>query len=515
MPNVNLDALIPREDFDVTEPITTVNTSKDTVSINDLKENDFFFSALRKPDFQRETNEWDSKRILSLIQSFVEGDLIPSLILWRSKNGFIFVIDGSHRLSALAAWINNDYGDGDISKQFYEDVIPEKQITIANRTRELIRKKIGLFADYELARTSPEKVPHYVAERANNLAAAAIRLQWVQGDSSKAEASFLKINQQGTPIDPTELRVIKGRKYPNAIAARAIIRSGKGHKYWSDFSEEKQQEIQEIAKDINKLLFNPDVGSPIKTMDLPIGGRLYAQQSLPLVLDFINIVNEIQIDNAGQQKDVDGSVTIKYLIRGKRIAQRINSSHAGSLGLHPLVYFYAINGHHKIASFFAVTALVMYLEKNNSYNRFTTVREKFEKLLIQSDYLVQQIVRKFRSAQDSYLHVRDFYLACMENLLDNKSIDDAVSTVINSKFNYLKPSIPTVEPEIKDFSKETKSEAFIREALKNGIRCKICGGYLHTNAISVDHIIRKEDGGSDLVENAQLAHPYCNTTFKN
>ncbi|MBH8564682.1 HNH endonuclease [Nostoc sp. CENA67] len=44
---------------------------------------------------------------------------------------------------------------------------------------------------------------------------------------------------------------------------------------------------------------------------------------------------------------------------------------------------------------------------------------------------------------------------------------------------------------------------------------KICGASLHINSISVDHIKRKVDGGLGTLDNAQLTHPFCNTTVKN
>src|SRR5260370_40967135 len=112
---VNIDALIPRDDFDeTTAQSRPAGNRKDKLAVNDLLKGEFFYGALRKPDFQRETSEWDPNKILNLIESFVTGDLIPAIILWQSKiSNLTFVIDGSHRLSALAAWINNDYGDGD------------------------------------------------------------------------------------------------------------------------------------------------------------------------------------------------------------------------------------------------------------------------------------------------------------------------------------------------------------------------------------------------------------------
>ncbi|MFZ2197889.1 MAG: HNH endonuclease signature motif containing protein, partial [Thermodesulfovibrionales bacterium] len=64
------------------------------------------------------------------------------------------------------------------------------------------------------------------------------------------------------------------------------------------------------------------------------------------------------------------------------------------------------------------------------------------------------------------------------------------------------------------FNVETKSAAFLRDALKEPLRCGICGGLIHFNSISFDHIRRKEDGGLGTVDNAQLSHPFCNTTLK-
>jgi 5-methylcytosine-specific restriction endonuclease McrA len=31
----------------------------------------------------------------------------------------------------------------------------------------------------------------------------------------------------------------------------------------------------------------------------------------------------------------------------------------------------------------------------------------------------------------------------------------------------------------------------------------------------MDHIHRKQDGGSDEAKNLQITHPYCNSTIKN
>lgn len=55
MPNVNLDALISREDFEVVETNSRVSSFNQNVGVKDLERGEFFYAGLRKPDFQRET----------------------------------------------------------------------------------------------------------------------------------------------------------------------------------------------------------------------------------------------------------------------------------------------------------------------------------------------------------------------------------------------------------------------------------------------------------------------------
>lgn len=514
---VNLDAIILREDFEIIDNQNQgIGRSKDTLSIGDLRRDAFFFSSLRKPDFQRETSEWEGAKICDLIQSYLDEDLIPALILWRSASGLIFVIDGSHRISALAAWINDDYGDGYISKLFYDSRIPDDQLEVAQRVRTLVNRKIGPFEDYILASSHPDKVRPDIKDRARKLGALAIQLQWVAGSSKKAEDSFFKINQKASPIDQTEIRILEARKKPHGIAARAIMRSGRGHKFWSNFSSENQSRIEELAREIHDTLFSPPLQNPIKTLDLPIGGKQNSATALSLVLDFIMIVNNVN-NKSNIPDDPDGKQTINYLINCKNTVRIINSSHQSSLGLHPIVYFYSQEGRHKIASFFAVTALIMDLERKNQFKEFIRVRQSFEEILLKYEDFTQQIVRHYRSAINSYVATKDFYLSCISKLQDGNPIEVVISEVMKEpEFKFLKtPSGPDEFEHSPDFSREIKSKAFIKAALDGAVRCNICNGLLHKNSISIDHIIRKEDGGRGDSDNAQITHPYCNSTVKN
>jgi|SRR3989344_816393 len=520
MSKVNLDALIPREDFEIKDSFDQ-NTGRNitTIKLEDLKKGAFFFSSVRKPDFQRETNEWDSEKIITLIESFIDGDLIPAIILWNNAKSYTFVIDGSHRLSALAAWVNDDYGDGQLSKAFYDGIIPEEQIKIAEKTRAVIRKQIGTYSDYELALTHPEKVKIEIKQKVHTLGRLALQLQWVDGDAIKAEDSFFKINRQAAPINPTELKLLKARKKPNGLAARAIIRSGTGHKYWSKFSTEKQQEIEKLAKEINELFFIPPLKLPIKTLDLPIAGRIYSAQALPIILNFINIVNSLGSDDNNIPDDTTGEFTIEYLKKCRKIALKLNSNDSSSLGLHPAIYLYSKEGRYKIVSFYAITALLLEFENNIQLTKdFISVRSSFEDILLTYDYFIPQIVRKYRQGTSGYIYVKDFLLILIKKLLEKNSKVDLISDLHKEPtYNYLTTQIETNEDlnSEQDFSREIKSATFMKEAIANALKCSICNGYLHKNSISIDHIIRKQDGGNRSPDNAQLTHPFCNTTYKN
>jgi hypothetical protein len=189
MSKINLDALIPREDFEISGTFNSGNL-KNQISISDLTSN-FFYPFLRKPDFQRETSEWDAKKISDFIESFIFGDLIPSIILWRSKTGLFFVIDGAHRLSALMSWIYDDYGDGEISQKYYDGNIAEEYKKIADQTRKSLNKKLGSYKDIINSMNTANSNQALIA-KAKNLGAFSIQVQWVDGDSKKAENSFLK-----------------------------------------------------------------------------------------------------------------------------------------------------------------------------------------------------------------------------------------------------------------------------------------------------------------------------------
>lgn len=523
MKNVTLDALIPREDFEIIDELENSNISrnKSTLSIEDLSFDSFFFSALRKPDFQRETNEWSPEKICGFIESFVKGELVPAIILWKHKNGYIFVIDGSHRLSALGAWINDDYGDNDISLNYYEKFIPQEQKEIAEYTRKLVNEKIGSFKDYQRARRNSEGIPQYILDNVKNLGAIALQIQWVEGDSTTAEKSFLKINQSATPISNAELELIQSRRMPYAIAARAIMRAGKGHNYWSIFDSEVQKNIKNIAGNIHQILFSGDNFSESSNLsNLPIGGNFASTSTLDLINQTVKISNNID-EKTDYEVDNDGSKTFKYLKNTLELLQLVHSKEKFSLGLHPFVYFYSNIGKHKIASYYGILELFYRLKTQKKISEFCKVRYKFEQILLKYEFLIQQIVRKWRQSKRGYKEVADYFeqIITLLNQTPNAPIETIIDDLVKiSKFNYLKIAIidNTSNPtNRKDFSRGEKFQIKVNTLIKGIPLCPICNGYIDMNSSSIDHIQRKRDGGIAEINNGQVTHIYCNTTLKN
>ena len=156
------------------------------------------------------------------------------------------------------------------------------------------------------------------------------------------------------------------------------------------------------------------------------------------------------------------------------------------------------------------------LEKTKSFPKFIKVRKDFEWVIWQDD-MIPQIVRS-SSAVKAREKVKDFFLQIINKLSEGVDKKNVMKGIVSEKsFGSLKRKTKpnTSETESKDFSRETKSAAYIRDALPGSLRCKICDGYLPSGFNSIDHKVRKADGGLGTLNNAQLTHPYCNTTYKN
>ena len=514
---VNLDALIPREDFALAgdEVAPSLSVSQ-TLSVGDLEGGKVLSGVLRKPDFQRETAAWGPDKVAGLVKSFVNEDLIPSIILWRSqRSGNIFVIDGAHRLSALKAWVLDDYGDKSRSIEFFADLIPDEQARAADRTRRLIEVQVGSYQSLKTAILNPDLTPPEKLRLAKQVAVGAIQVQWVTGDASKAEQSFLTINQEAAYIDKTELAMLKARRKPNALATRAFIRAGTGHKYWSTFDAKTQNQIEALAREVYNALFRPTLETPIKTTDLPVAGRGYSAGSVSMVFELVNYLNKVRADSVDAiPDDEDGSATIRFMREVKKAAQLISGQYPGSLGLSPVVYFYSATGRFQPTAFLAAIAFARELADKKRLNKFTGGRSRFEDFLVQHRNFINQVVRKYGSSRRGLEPLLNLYRLVYEGIAADGTDDHIVATLKeHPQLSFLsdESEVPTTGAR---FSNETKSSAYLRQAIESELRCGICHARLHTKSISIDHKERQEDGGLGSADNAQLSHPYCNSGYK-
>lgn len=527
---VNLDALIRREDFEVALDRRVQSLDEaDKLKIVELEADSLMYKLIRKPDFQRTTAHWSPVKVANFIESFLAGDLIPALILWQSNaSGSIFVIDGAHRLSALIAWVHDDYGDRNISQLFFEGYIPPEQKQAADETRNIIATRIGSYTEIKHAlNPSPER-----ARFAGTLAASGVTLQWVRGDATRAEKSFHTINTEQTPIGDLEVRLIRDRRCANAIAARALVSAGTGQYSRSSFTEQNKGQIRTLAKSIYDDLFVPPLETPIKTLDLPVAGRSYSFDSFKLILDVIEFLNQPATENGKKSKakklpkksdiltptmeaDADGSATVTFLTNFKRVSSQIAGNSSGSLGLHPAVYFYSATGAYQPTAFLAAIGFVQDMARQQEFIAFTEHRYAFEELLLKYKHFINEIARKYGSGHRGLAALSKLFRYLFEGVKTGHTEVEIVPVLIeDERLKFLKPIIDVDKGTKTKFPSERKSAVFLKQALDKALRCEICKARVHKNSMNIDHILRREDGGNANVENGQVTHPYCNHGYK-
>lgn len=467
---VNLDAMIQREDFAREATEGSASEMIRELKVTDLVPDHPIRRQLRKPEFQRETNHWKPEQVVRLLTSFIDGDVIPSIILWRTTN-YIFVIDGAHRLSALCAWISDDYGQGVLSNAFYAGEISREQRRIAERVRNAVNSAIGSYAD--LNALIGKSVSGQAGKRAGGMSTRPIVVQQVYGTPKVAEDSFFAINTQGTPLDDTEKLLIENRRKPIAIAARAIIRAGRGHAYWSNFNQQNQVVITDTASELYRIIFEPQITTPLKTLDVPHAGPASPVEALAMLIDFLIVCNSSlpgDLDNvAAYPNDETGEQTIDILRAGLRVANRITGNSAESLGLHPAVYFMNEQGKHSRFLFLGMVATISDKLRNNDsawFRKFTEARSVIEKFLIEHKSLIGIVLQNLNKTARTR-RMRDMFNFMVKNFSDGRTIDaDTVVAQLGLSHRIYDVTTTARSP---DFSEETRSAFFLSRADCEGV----------------------------------------------
>ena len=261
-----------------------------------------FTPYLKKPDFQRATWSWSPIECVDLLEAVLYEQVVPSIILWKSPEGYLYVLDGGHRVSVLLAWVEDDWGDR--RSVNYKDAGTEKEIVrAAKEVRELIRERgIGNYKDYRLANSrfrgfekegkNPkdfmDSTELKYAERMRQLITAKVGFPvlWVRGNYEIAEKSFLKINSTGKQLSNWETKLVENRRSSFARTVMALTQISSPEHCWTfDDPEVKQnnilrnevKEILEKVESLHKILFDPSYEKPIKDSRQPLMTFPYTQ----------------------------------------------------------------------------------------------------------------------------------------------------------------------------------------------------------------------------------------------
>jgi len=403
----------------------------------------------------------------------------------------------------------------------------DEQRKVAQKVRTLVRKEIGTYAEFSglvgQAVSDPIK-----ARRLASIGKESVIIQWVTAATPEAaEASFFKINQAAQPIDPVERRILQSRTSPNAIAARCIVRGGSGHKYWSAFTQPVQDEIEKIGAKLYGDLYSPPHKQPVTSADQPIAGQGY--NALPFVFDLVSVANGLRIPNTNSAKkmddalppDADGSKTIEMLEGVNKRVQLVSTNWSGSLGLHPLIYYYAKSGTFLPSAFLASMEFAKKLHDNNRKKDFTAVRRTFEDYIFDNKSFISLTAARLGSGARSLTRISDLLWQIFEGLHKGQSTEEVYESLIaQPDFVHLKiADIPPPNAELpiskRGASRQSRSAAFIREAMASPVRCPVCDSAVHANSMSFDHDERVRDGGSNWSANLKPMHPFCNSGVKN
>jgi len=213
--------------------------------------------------------------------------------------------------------------------------------------------------------------------------------------------------------------------------------------------------------------------------------------------------------------DENGDCTLKVLRNSVQVLNRMTGNGPGSLGLHPAVYFYNEQGKYSRFLFLGMTALVSEKLRNNNaawFKAFTSVRQKIEQFLINNKSTIGLALQNMSKTQ-RVSKMRDLFDFLVSEAAKGVNLEIEKAIVhIGIQGRILELNGKQTSPHISD---DTKSMLFIQNSIAKALPCPICGGLLDPKkSVSYDHITPQRKGGSGHIDNVQMAHPYCNTGYK-
>lgn len=550
---VRLDHLIPRESLRWVDPqeqdqhhLPMKRSPMTKLLYKDLADRGEMlpiFPLLRKPDFQRETSAWTPEDCVKLLESIVKSLIIPSLIVWKSpENSFLYILDSAHRISVMRAWIIDDWGDKAPENyyerhEFYDEIRQASQAV-----RDLVKGHIGSYNDFVAAGKkfldasrlgSPrEKLNDGEFRRGlfytDMIQEAGFHIQEVSGDYEIAEASFLRINRSGQPLDDWETTLIENRNSSLARAVMSIANAGAG-RYWPEHASISHLDttlrfLTDESKELHQRIFVPPLKAPIHDANVPFIAssqyfpkHAYLLELLPIILatDDVDKLFIKDLDASPEAVIKNGRVliertalTFKHLTGG--------SNNPLSLSLVPLFYFYTGIGRYVRSSFYGFITWLMSGDDKDIRTRktiFSAHRGRFEEIIFAYD-AAGAITRRFGSGPRATDATVKFYQELLRLLITDSAPVNEQS--IQSKLTEIMANLTTPSQRQKTnksrgFTTSQKTKINLREIFNSAIRCEICGGVLDLRlGVQYDHITRFSDSGVTDVDQGRPTHPFCN-----
>lgn len=355
----NLEHLIPRSEVDASNNIQIHSQSdrRSSFNLTDLEKGQFFYQQLKKPIFQRDTNQWTVERVEKLINTFLDDGLIPAIILWEDSGGDIYIIDGAHRISSLIAWVNSDYGKSNEMNDSNHLVI-----------EEYMNKKIGSYIEIKNSVDEKDKYAKQI------IAKRSIAVQWVTGNYDKVKESFIRINEQGVVISEDEKELIENDQLPISKLSRAILGHGLG---------QSSKNQNERTKEIFNRFFMPFLSHQLK--NYPLAGSLNEDFIISKVYNAVKIIDNNEVLNLEM-------LEAKVLNLLTFIQDELNISQKA--------YFYGATKQFKTNTLYGFLRFALKLnEDTRLLDLFIKSRKKFEDFLITNEKHIQNIARKKKTSK--------------------------------------------------------------------------------------------------------------------
>lgn len=564
---VYLDHLIRRENLRYQRPIKAGEVLgerlADRMELKELR-NEARSRKLRKPDFQRATNAWTSEDCRSLLETVINKQIVPSLIMWQNPENLLdYVLDGAHRVSVVLAWLTDDWGEKAISQSdFYGTDEDRERISFAARkTRELVDATIGNIRTYQDAQATFDRIveagdsPQAKMDKKEfDRARFYERLErgyvhfpvlWVTGDYRDAEASFLKINKSGKQLYEWERTLVENRDSSFARIIMSVAFPQTSKRYWPEKVEEEHinenllkqrvDNILEAIQTVHTRLLTPAPRYPIQSVNQPLLVPPATEKKPFWIGEFLTVVEgrkgTLSETLALLERDKSESADVitrnaEALLNDANLAlDHIVGENSRSLSLVPTIYFYSDGGAPLRGFLYGFLYWLLAGEEEDINQRkriFSAFRKPFETIILSEK---KDLTVRFGRGLGSGSEITGQWAKYLNDLLELicKSKGDLQTEAFKTGYAKIVQSLPKSKVAKGDsdeiagrvFNNRQKSTLILKSIHEGLAECSICAGALDlTRYLQHDHIIDHAEGGTTSSTNQGLAHPFCNNNKK-